>query len=205
MSAKHIIFEGGHGSGKTLQGKRFLEYLNENGKETVYTFEPGGTEIADAIRKLVQGTVFEEDMDPLAEALLYAASRAQSYSNIVVPSINKGINVISDRSFLSSAAIQGYVRELTIEKALEVNRPVIDLKSPDIIVYIDMPIEESIKRNHDHGGDRFENEELDFFKKMVEGYMELSKLDEFKDKWVFIDGGGTPDEVFERIVDEVVI
>lgn len=81
----YIIFEGIIGTGKTTQSKRLFEYLKEQykDKEVIWTREPGGTEVSDEIRKVVQGTDFEEHMDPICEAYLYASSRAQSLRTVV--------------------------------------------------------------------------------------------------------------------------
>jgi len=95
----YIIFEGCHGTGKTTQSKKLFEFLKKKfpHKEIIWTREPGGGEITESIRKLVQGTKFSEEMDPHCEAYLYAASRAQSLRRIVKPVLEK--NGISFSSY----------------------------------------------------------------------------------------------------------
>ena len=124
MKGIYIVFEGIVGTGKSTQAKILYDFLKEKNKnrEIILTKEPGGTEIADEIRKIAQATKFNEDMNPVCEAYLYAASRAQSLRKIVKPALEKGSIVISDRSFISSLAYQGAARKIGIEKVLEINK-----------------------------------------------------------------------------------
>ncbi|KKU11155.1 MAG: Thymidylate kinase [Parcubacteria group bacterium GW2011_GWB1_46_8] len=88
----YIVFEGIVGTGKTTQSKRLFEYLKDRclDKKIIWTREPGGTKISDAIRTIVQGTAFEENMEPICEICLYAASRAQSLRTVVKPVLDEG-------------------------------------------------------------------------------------------------------------------
>ena len=97
----YIAFEGVIGSGKSTQSKLLQKYLEKTIKDKLIlaTKEPGGSEIANEIRKTVQGTHIQEAMDPVCEAYLYAASRAQTLRTVVKPILDKGGIVISDRSF----------------------------------------------------------------------------------------------------------
>src|SRR3989338_5871436 len=121
MNYNYIVLEGVVGCGKTTQAKKLYEHLKKNypGREIILTREPGGSEIAERIRTLVQGTEFSEVMTPECEAYRYAASRAQTLRSIVSPTIQRGGTVISDRSFLSSMAFQGAARGLGTETVLE--------------------------------------------------------------------------------------
>lgn len=105
----YIVFEGIVRTGKSTQAKLLANHLRNDfpNKEIVLTYEPGGTEIADAIRVLAQGTRFREEMDPICEAYLYASARSQSLRKIVRPTLEHGGIVIADRSYLSSVAYQG--------------------------------------------------------------------------------------------------
>ena len=197
----YIVIEGIVGTGKSTQSKKILEYLKQKfpDKEIVLTREPGGTEIAENIRKTVQGTKYEEEMEPVCEAYLYASARAQSLRRIVKQYNNKETIVISDRSFLTSTANQGEGRGLGIETVLEINKKAIEGYTPDIVLYLDLPIEIGLKRVFDHGGDKFESLGLDFYKKVEEGYKKIQNTTGYFDKWINIGAMGTESEVFEKI------
>jgi dTMP kinase len=182
----YIVFEGIVGTGKTTLSKKLYDYLKSKypKKEVVWTCEPGGTEIAQKIRKCVQGTKFNEDMDPICEAYLYAASRAQSLRTIVKPIIEKGGIAISDRSFITSVANQGFGRDLGVKRALKINEPAVEGIHPDLVVFLDVAPKIAITRVHDGNGDKFERFGIDFYKKLRKGYKKISKMKMFKNKWV---------------------
>lgn len=201
----YIVIEGIVGTGKSTQSKKILEYLKQKfpDKEIVLTREPGGTEIAENIRKTVQGTKYEEDMEPICEAYLYASARAQSLRKIVRQYNNKETIVISDRSFLTSTANQGEGRGLGIETVLEINTKAIEGYTPDIVLYLDLPIEMGLKRVFDHGGDKFESLGIDFYKKVAEGYRKIQNTKGYFGEWINVDAKGSESEVFERIKDNL--
>jgi dTMP kinase len=197
----YIVFEGVVGTGKTTQSKRLVEELQQRfpDREVVWTREPGGGEIAEAIRALVQATPFTETMDPICEAYLYASARAQSLRTVVAPVIARQGIVISDRSFLSSIAWQGFGRGLGVDTILQINQVAITEHVPDIIIELDLDPVEGMKRTFDARGDKFETMPIEFFQECVKGYRILSDHSSFKDRWHRIDATGTRDEVFQRI------
>lgn len=201
MKGTYIVFEGIVGTGKSTQSKRLYSYLQKKfpEKKIILTREPGGDEIAESVRKVVQGTKFGIAMQPEAEAYLYAASRAQALRSVVKPILDDGGIVISDRSYLSSVAYQGYARDLGMEKVLEINKIAVGNLIPDIIIYIKLEPEKSLQRVFDRKGDKFENENVLFFKKIEKGYEELSCLDSLKEKWHTVDGHGAIEDVSARI------
>ena len=203
MKGIYLILEGVVGTGKTTQANNLLIYLKQKypNKEVILTREPGGTEISETIRKLVQGTKFDEDMVPECEAYLYAASRAQSLRKIVMPVLEKGGIVISDRSFISSLAYQGFTRKLGIDKVLEINKIAIEKTEPDLILFFILDPEIGLSRTFDKKGDKFESENIEFFKQIEQGYSGVSKLPNFEKKWFNIDARGSESEVFNRIKD----
>ena len=204
----YIIFEGTVGSGKTTQSKKVYEYLKERfpDKTVVWTFEPGGSEIAVEIRKVVQGTNFEESMDPVCEAYLYGAARAQSLRKIVRPTLDKNGIVISDRSFITSMVFQGIGRKLGIEGILKINESAIEDILPDLVLYFDIDVKEGLKRIRKDGeerlkDDKWESESVDFFNGIKNGYNEVSKLTMFKNKWIDINAEGDVDDVFAKVIE----
>jgi len=201
----YIVFEGVVGTGESTQIKKLLEYLKHkySDREVVITREPGGTEISETIRSVVQGKEFDEDMEPICEAYLYAASRAQSLRTVVKPVLENGGIVISDRSVFSSLSNQAFGRELGFEEVYDINKKAVGDFWPDMILYLDLPIEVGLGRVFDEGGDKFERLGTDFYEKVKEGYELMSNKSEFKDKWVSVDASGSEDEVFNKIVKAV--
>lgn len=198
----YIVFEGIVGTGKSTQIKKLSKYLQDlyPDKEVVMTREPGGTEISETIRHVVQGEKFEEEMEPICEAYLYASSRAQSLRFVVKPVLERGGLVISDRSVFSSLSNQAYGRELGFEKVYNINKEAVGDYWPDITIYLKLPISVGLGRTHDESGDKFERLSADFYERVEEGYSAMSEKQEFKDKWITVDAQGSEDEVFEKII-----
>ncbi len=200
-TGRYIVFEGVVGTGKTTQSKRLVEELKKQfpEKEVIWTREPGGSEIAEAIRTLVQATPFTEKMDPMCEAYLYASARAQSLRTVVLPVLAKGGIVVADRSFCSSVAWQGFGRGLGFETILEINKTSVKDVLPDLIIEMDLDPEIGLKRTFDARGDKFETMPIEFFRSCVDGYRALAGHDLLKDRWKRVDGQGSMDEVFARV------
>lgn len=204
-TGRYIVFEGVVGTGKTTQSKRLVEELKKQfpEKEVIWTREPGGSEIAEAIRTLVQATPFTEKMDPMCEAYLYASARAQSLRTVVLPVLAKGGIVVADRSFCSSVAWQGFGRGLGFETILEINKTSVKDVLPDVIIEMDLDPEIGLQRTFDARGDKFETMPIEFFRSCVSGYRALAEHDLLKDRWKRVDGQGSMDEVFARVANAV--
>lgn len=192
MKARYIAFEGIVGCGKTTQSKILAEKLG-----AVWTKEPGGDEISNAIRQVVQGTKFESDIDPVCEQYLYAASRAQTLRKIIKPELDSGKTVVSDRSVFTSLAYQGFGRNLGINRVLEINKEAVMNMGPDKVIFIDLDIDLALSRTKDQSGDKFESMDKSFFEKVRDGYLQIAE--QYRDIFVIIDGSGTPEEVAEKI------
>lgn len=202
----YIIFEGCHGTGKTTQSKKLFEFLKKKfpHKEIIWTREPGGSEIGESIRKLVQGTKFSEEMDPCCEAYLYAASRAQTLRRIVKPVLEKNGIIIQDNSFITGLAYQGFARGLGFKTFLEINNIALNNISPDIIIYLDLSLQISRSRTLDKDGDKFESADIKFIKNVERGYKKISKMPLFKGKWVTIKAEGDIPDVFLKILRTII-
>jgi len=205
MTGVYIILEGIVRTGKTTQSTKLYDYLKNKfpEREVVLTREPGGTEIAESIRNTVQAKKFEEEMKPIAEAYLFAAARAQSLRKVVWPVLDNDGIVISDRSFISSLAYQGYAHGLGIKKVLEINKIAIEKYMPNMVLFLDLDPAIGLKRKLDLDGDKFEHEGVEFFKKIKRGYNKISEMPEFEGKWKNIDASGTEKEVFNRILKNI--
>ncbi len=201
----YIALEGVIGSGKSTQVKLLANYFKEHypKKRVIITKEPGGSEIANEIRRTVQGIHIKERMEPICETYLYAASRAQTLRSVVKPTLDKGGVVIADRSFCSSLANQAFGRKLGIKAVWEINKPAIGDIMPDLIFFIDTDITTGIQRSFDKEGDKFESLGKAFHTKILRGYYELAKLPFLKKRFVTVDGNRSIDEVHAEIVTQI--
>jgi dTMP kinase len=198
----YIVFEGIVGTGKSSHSKRYADYLKKKypNKKVIWTREPGGSEIADTIRKVVQESKFEEEMEPICEAYLYAASRAQTLRSVVSPVLKKGGIVVSDRSFLTSLTNQAFGRRLGIDTVMKINSLAIADCIPDKIVYLNLPIKIGLQRAFDKEGDKFESLGEEFYNRVLKGYKKIQKLEMFKKRWVNVNTLEDPEETFNSIV-----
>lgn len=198
----YVVFEGVVASGKTTQSKKLYEYLKAKypNIHVVWTREPGGSEVADEIRRVVQATPFKEQMDPICEAYLYAASRAQTLQKIVKPVLNKGGIVIADRSFLTSVAFQGAGRGLDYKTILNINKIALGAIVPKCVLFINVPLNVALSRATDQAGDKFESMGIDFFSKVEKGYNYLSSTSKYSKIWNNVGGNAPIDTVFNNIL-----
>ncbi len=180
-----ITFEGPDGSGKTTISSRVQQVLNKEGYKTIYTREPGGSRIAEEIRDLILNPVNIE-MDVKTEALLYAASRRQHLVERILPNLEMGHHVISDRFVDSSLVYQGVGRNIGIDAVWQINKFALDGHFPDLTVYLDISAAEGLARISNRTfKDRLDQEDIAFHEKVHGGY-ELIK-EQFKDRIVVFD------------------
>ncbi|NLY72232.1 MAG: dTMP kinase [Tissierellia bacterium] len=176
MKGLWISFEGGEGSGKTSLIEGLVKKLEERGLSYMVTREPGGVPLAERIRDVIM-TRSETPMDPMTEAILFAASRRQHLVEKVLPGLEAGKIVLMDRYVDSSIVYQGYGRGLGMEKIRELNLFATEGHMPDLTFYLDLDPEEGLRRIHRNQREvnRLDEEGLDFHKKIREGYLILSK------------------------------
>lgn len=173
MRGRFVVMEGPDGSGKSTQIGLLEEYLKENKKEYIITREPGGTRIGEAIRGIILNPEYRE-MSDVTEMLLYAASRAQLMKDVIIPALEAGKVVISDRFVDSSMVYQGIARGLGPQVVSAVNAPGIGDHRPDRIFFIDIPEEEGLRRKKEQKKlDRLEQESIDFHQLVSRGYREV--------------------------------
>lgn len=176
-----ITLEGPEGSGKTTQAQRLEGALREAGVPVLYTREPGGTVIGDRIRQLLLDPA-SCGLDARAEFLLYAASRAQHLAEKIIPALDRGLTVISDRFMDASIAYQGYGRGLDLAALQAINGFAICGRRPDLTLILMVPVAEGLQRaintpkdGHITGiGDRIEQETLAFHERVAAGYRALA-------------------------------
>ena len=195
---KFITFEGCDGCGKSTQLKMLSAYLSENNIPHIFTREPGGGKISEAIREiLLSGKNME--MTDECEALLYAASRVQHLSDRVEPALAKGELVVCDRYVDSSLAYQAYARGLGVEFISKINSFALEKYLPDVTIFIDLTPEAAFARKKGaDANDRLELAGLAFHQRVYQGYKALAK--QYPNRFVCIDGNQTPSEIFEEVV-----
>ncbi len=198
MRGKFITFEGCDGCGKSTQLKLLSAYLSENNIPHIFTREPGGGKISEAIREiLLSGKNME--MTDECEALLYAASRVQHLSDRVEPALAKGELVVCDRYVDSSLAYQAYARGLGVEFISKINAFALEKYLPDVTIFIDLTPEAAFARKKGaDADDRLEQAGLAFHKRVYQGYKTLA-LGE-PNRFVCIDGNQTPQEIFSDVL-----
>ena len=188
-----LTIEGGEGSGKTTLASGLETKLKELGYEVMITREPGGVEVAEDIRRVIM----DYDINPKTEALLFAAARVEHLVKKVLPAIEKGVIVISDRYIDSSLVYQGFTRGLGIDKVRELNLWATDNYLPDAVFFLDLEPEIGLKRIADNEREvnRFDEEKIDFHNKLIEGYRKVMSENE---KAITIDA----DQDINVVIDE---
>ncbi len=195
MSGRFISLEGVDGSGKSTQTTLLADALRAQGRSVVITREPGGTPAGEAIRDVLLG--HRIDMDPLTEAYLFAASRAQHVREFIRPALEAGMWVVCDRFIDSSLAYQGVGRGLGIDTVWQINERAVDGCLPDLAIVIDVPPSVSAERASGPG-DRIESEGIALQQAVAAGYRDLSI--QFADRVSLVPGIGTPDQVHAAVM-----
>lgn len=199
---KLITFEGPDGAGKTTQIQLTERFLEEHGYPVVRIREPGGTRISEAIRQLLLDPSYKE-MSAAAEALLYAAARAQLVDEVVLPALAAGKVVLCDRFVDSSLAYQGYGRSLDLEMLRMVNGFALNKLGAFRTILLDLPPEEGFRRSSGKiERDRLEQESLNFHQRVREGYRILAG--NCPERIRVVDASGRPDSVQEQIEKHVL-
>ena len=198
MRGKFITFEGCDGSGKSTQLRLLSDYLTKQNIPHIFTREPGGGKISEAIREiLLNGKNME--MTDECEALLYAASRVQHLSDRVEPALKEGTLVICDRYVDSSLAYQAYARGLGDAFVRQINDFALKNYLPDVTIFIDLSPEDAFKRKHGADqNDRLEKAGSAFHDRVYEGYKAVAKAE--PKRVVCVDGKQTPDAIFADVL-----
>lgn len=171
-----LSFEGPEGAGKSTVIQAVVPFLAElSGREILVTREPGGSQIAEGIRTLLQEKT-DPAMDPWTEALLLAASRREHLVQTVEPALRENKLVLSDRYLDSSLAYQGGARKLGVDRVAALNDFAIQGRLPDLTIYLDLPVEIGLKRilaNRQDKIDRLDEEDLSFHQAVRQTYLQL--------------------------------
>ena len=175
MSGAFITLEGIEGSGKSTQVDFVVNFLKEKGKAVVSTREPGGTLLSEKIRELLLSNELP-GMHADTELMLMFAARVEHVKQVIEPALQAGKFVVCDRFYDATYAYQGYGRDIDLDKIDQLKNFSIDNLQPDLTLLLDVTLEVSEQRVASRGNkDRFENEKVDFYKKVRQGYLELAK------------------------------
>ncbi|NLY20263.1 MAG: dTMP kinase [Tissierellia bacterium] len=201
MEGFFIALEGPDGSGKSTIGELIYKHFLETDIDVVYTREPGGTNIGEKIRDIILDNVNTE-MSNRAEALLYAASRAQHVDEKIRPAIKERKLVICDRFVFSSLAYQGVGRKLGIDQVKMINDFAINEMKPDLVLFFDIdPIYTLERKKIEFNYDRLENEGDSFHKNVFNGYQDIIK--KYPDNVKIIDARKSIEEVLEQCLNTI--
>jgi dTMP kinase len=191
---RFITFEGGEGAGKTTQVRLLAEALRAAGIQVVETREPGGSPGAEQIRELlIHGAT--ERWEPMTEALLHFAARAEHLRHRVKPALEAGRWVLSDRFTDSTMAYQGYGLGLGREPVDRLRELVVGALDPDLTLILDLPVAEGLRRaaGRRDGGERYERMGRDFHQRLREGFLDIARRE--PGRCVVIDAGGAVEQV----------
>lgn len=199
-----ITFEGSEGTGKTTQIQRLAARLESLGRSVVMSREPGGTPLGEDIRHLLKHAKSGQNMVPRAELLLFAASRAQHVDALIRPSLSQGKVVLCDRFLDSTTVYQGVARAIDSLSVETINQIAIANTLPDITVLIDLDPEEGFRRIRSRAiepPDRMEQEHMDFYKAVRQGYLNLAR--NCADRFLTVNGHQSIDQVEQAIWDGI--
>ena len=201
MASAFITFEGIDGSGKSTQLRMLASELRLRGHEVVTTREPGGTPLGKRVRKVVLDA--EEQVDPLAELLLYAADRAQHVRRLVRPALESGHFVLSDRYADATAAYQGAGRGFPEELVSEVIALATGGLMPDMTLIFDLTVEESVRRAEQRSlkgdkRDRLDAEDAAFHTRVRDAYLRIAAAEPARVH--VIDAGGSVQETQSQVM-----
>jgi dTMP kinase len=198
---KFISIEGTEGAGKSTALHFIKQYLNNANIEAIWTREPGGTELAEEIRNLILHSKIPEKIEPDTELLMMFAGRSQHIKTKILPALQAGKWVVTDRFIDASYAYQGGGRGMDIDRIRMLDEWIVGKHYPDLTLLLDISPEQGFERTKKRAGgkDRIEQEKLDFFVRVRETYLQRAKQD--PDRIKVIDASLELSEVERQIGD----
>ena len=193
---RFITLEGIEGVGKTTNIEFLRELLEQKGIDALVTREPGGTPLAEDVRKVLLETR-DESMDPITESLLIFAARSQHVSTVIQPALNVGRWVLCDRYTDATYAYQGGGRGVALETLERLAEFAQGSLWPDLTIYLDAPVDQALARIANRQPDRFETEDSEFFARVRARYLAIAESEE---RMVLIDATQSIEAVRLRLV-----
>jgi len=194
-----ITLEGPDGSGKSTQSILLAQYLKRKDYKVVRTREPGGTSIAEALRRIILNP--KSRISKVTEVLLYEAGRAQHTSELILPALREGKTVICERYTDATLAYQGYGRKMDIRMVKELNRIGSSGLKPDLTILLDLDVKEGLERVRKTSGrkmDRMERESIEFHERVRKGYLKIASREPGRVKLIKVKG--TPKKTHLEVV-----
>jgi dTMP kinase len=192
-----ITLEGPEGGGKTTHARLLAKALEDAGLDVLLTREPGGSVIGDQIRGVLM-SLENTSMHPSTEFLLFSASRAQHVREIIKPHLDQGGLVVCDRYYHSSLAYQGYGHGLDLDALQQITEFATAELTPDLILLLDLPIQDGLIRRREEGEwNRLDAYEVEFHKRVREGYHSMAESD--PSRWLIVDATPSMEEIQEEI------
>ena len=205
--SKLISIEGADGTGKTTQSLALVNNLKKHKKEAILAREPGGTNIGEILRNILKN---EKNIEPISELLLFQAARTELIEKVIFPALNSNKIVVVDRYKDSTLAYQGFGRGIDMELISLLNNITTKNLDPDLTILLDMPVKEAIYRTRQRQSEEkkhqkniatnFEDEDIDFHKRVSEGFKTLAKK---SDKWIIVNGALDITQISQIIWEEV--
>ncbi|HEX5907692.1 MAG TPA: dTMP kinase [Propionibacteriaceae bacterium] len=193
-----VVFEGGDGVGKTTQVDRLCAWLANAGHDVLKTFEPGDTTVGAMVRRIVLDPATGE-MSPRAEALLYAADKAQHIFAVVKPALRRGAVVVCDRYVDSMLAYQGAGRTLEPTEIEQIARWATEDLRPDLTVVLDAQLSDGVHAKADK--DRLESAGDVFHERTRQSFLELARRD--PDRYLVLDARASREEIAAQVAQRV--
>lgn len=194
---RFITLEGGEGGGKSTHAKWMAEWLSARGREVVTTREPGGSPLAEAVRKLFLAD-WEEGMDGKTETLLLFAARAAHIRNTIEPALSAGRDVVCDRFIDASHAYQGAGRGVQTDILSSLETWVLGKTRPDLTFILDLAPATGLERTRQRGiENRFETENPAFMERVRDAYLERARS--APDRYVIIDASQSIERVRQQL------
>jgi dTMP kinase len=199
MRGRFLTLEGPDGSGKSTAARHLADWLRAGGQPTLLTAEPGGTPMGDQVRRLLLHLRdVSDDLDRRADALLFAAARAQHAARLIAPALERGEWVVCARYVDSSMAYQGYGYGLDLDELRRLQAFATGGVMPDLTLLIDAPVEIGLRRKRHDRWNRFErSEDLAFHQRIRAGYLELAAAE--PERFRVVDGSGSVEATDARI------
>jgi len=191
-----ITFEGGEGSGKSVQAKALFRRLSELAVPVLLTHEPGGTPFGERMGRWLKWTK-DAEISPLTELMLFNASRAQLVAEVIRPNLKSGKVVVCDRYADSTTVYQGYGRGLDLAMVKAINKAATQGLKPDLTILLDIAVEEGLARKMAKKQDRFEQETAVFHYKVREGYLKLAAAE--PRRWLVVDASQSRQQIAEIV------